>query len=201
MTLPLKFPSVLAELNLLCILSLLNFASGYRVPLHVATGRGAFDSIRALVFSLYITADSEGDYLSAQGMQQVDSGKIAELMGVADKIHQEKDHASIPGLKIGELGGPIWEVVDLVTKVLKETGDVLVKGGYPNLGAFVLEAFKEGERVKGQQTGSPNPECDIILERVCPSHLPSSHSSHICIKLVRAIPAFQDMTMVDGERM
>jgi len=179
MTLPLKFPSVLTELNLICVLSLLNFASGYRVPLHAAIGRGAFDSIRALVFSMYITADSEGEYLSAHGMQQVEAGKIAELMGVADKIHKEKDHASIPGLKIGELGGPVWEVVELVTRVLKETGDVLVKGGYPNLGAFVLEGFKEGEKAK---LSGPNSECDVILER-----------------LVRAIPAFQDMTIVDGE--
>lgn len=163
MALPLKFPSVLAELNILCILSLLNFASGYRVPLHVAAGRGAFDSIRALVFSMYITADSEGDYLSAQGMQSVQAGKIAELMGVADKIHQERDHESIPGLRVGQLGGPVWEVVELVTRVMKETGDVLVRGGYPNLGALVLEAFKEGEKVRSDD---PNTECDVILERV-----------------------------------
>ncbi|TCD64729.1 hypothetical protein EIP91_003685 [Steccherinum ochraceum] len=183
MALPLKFPSVLAELNLLCILSLLNFASGYRVPLHIANGRGAFDNIRALVFSMYITADTEGDYLSAHGMQHADAGKIADFMGVADKIHQEKDHASIPGLRVGELGGPVWEVVQLVTNVLKETGDVLVKGGYPNLGAFVLEAFKEGEKVRTQGSDELiSPECDVILER-----------------LVRAIPAFQDMVVVDGQ--
>ncbi|KAH8079438.1 hypothetical protein BXZ70DRAFT_1012631 [Cristinia sonorae] len=182
MSLPLKFPSTLAELNLLCVMSLLNFASGYRVPLHVATGRGAFDSIRAFVFTMYITADAEGDYLSARGMQRVEAGKIAELMGVADKIHQEKDHESIPGLKVGQLGGPMWELVELITKVLHETGDVLVRGGYLNLGVFVLEALKEGEKAKAKESSNPNASADVILER-----------------LVRAIPAYQDMAVIDGE--
>ncbi|KAK7685337.1 hypothetical protein QCA50_011701 [Cerrena zonata] len=167
MSLPLSFSSVLAELNVLCTLSLLNFASGYRVPLHEATGRGAFDSIRALVFSMYISSDTDGDLLSATGMQNIEEGKVAELMNVANKVHQEKPHKDLPGIMVGELGGPIWEVVQLITKVLRETGDVLVKGGYPNLGAFVLEALKEGE--KARQRAAPtdvDPECDVILERV-----------------------------------
>ncbi|KAI0071736.1 hypothetical protein K474DRAFT_1668676 [Panus rudis PR-1116 ss-1] len=185
MALPLNFPSVLAELNLLSILSLLNFASGYRVPLHTATGRGAFDTIRAFVFSMYISAEVEGDHLSAEGMKSLDEGKVARLMGVEGQIHTERPHESIPGVQVGELGGPLWEVVQLVTKVMKETGEVLVKGGYPNLGAFVLEALKDGEKARTAQGDTPGtgyPECEVILE-----------------KLVRAIPAFQDMAMVDGE--
>ncbi|CAL1708253.1 unnamed protein product [Somion occarium] len=181
MALPLKFPSVITELNLLCTISLLNFASGYRVPLHEATGRGAFDSIRAVVFSMYISADIEGDLLSAQGMQSIKAGKVAELMSVADKIYQERPHETIPAVMVGELAGPIWEVVQLVTNVLNETGSVLVKGGYPNLGAFVLEALKEGDKVK-ERDSDVDPECDVILER-----------------LVKAIPAFQDMALVEGE--
>ncbi|KIP08262.1 hypothetical protein PHLGIDRAFT_104507 [Phlebiopsis gigantea 11061_1 CR5-6] len=185
MVMPLNFPSVLAELNVLSLLSLLNFASGYRVPLHQATGRGAFDNIRAFVFSLYISSSvgDEGDLLSARGMQTIEEGKVADLMGVAGKIHIDKPHASLPGVTLGELGGPVWEVVEMVTRVLKETGDFLVKSGYQDLGAFVLEALKEGEKVRRRsddQQGSP--ECDVILER-----------------LVRAIPAFQDMAIVDGQ--
>lgn len=172
MALPLSFPSTLAELNVLSILSLLNFASGYRVPLHEATGRGAFDTIRALVFSIYISSDTEGDLLSATGMQNIEAGKIAELMNVTNKIHQEKPHKDLPAVMVGELGGPIWEVVQFITKVLRETGDVLVKGGYPNLGAFVLEALKEGEKTRLQAAPTDvDPECDVILERVCYSFI------------------------------
>jgi len=184
MTFPLKFPSVLSELNVLCVLSILNFGSGYRVPLHQATGRGAFDNIRALIFSMYISSGSEGDMLSAHGMMNTEEGKIAELMGVADKIHQEKPHKDIPGLTVGKLGGPAWELVQLVTEALKQTGEVLVKGGYPNLGAFVLEALKEGEKARHDEKKHEfvDPECDVILER-----------------LIRALPAFQDMAMVGGQ--
>lgn len=168
MVMPLNFPNVLAELNVLSILSLLNFASGYRVPLHQATGRGAFDTIRAFVFSLYISSSvgGEGDMLSARGMQGIDEGKVAELMNVADKVHQEKAHNEIPGVTVGELGGPIYEVVQLITKTLKSTGDVLVSGGYQDLGTFVLEALKEGDKARQKaEPGQVDPECDVVLER------------------------------------
>lgn len=168
MVMPLNFPSVLAEINLLSLLSLLNFASGYRVPLHEATGRGAFDNIRAFVFSLYISSSvgGEGDLLSASGMQSITEGKVAELMNVADKVHVDKP-SSVPGVTLSELGGPVWEVVQLVTRVLKETGDMLVRGGYQDLGAFVLEALKEGDKVRRKnEPGKVDPECDVIIERV-----------------------------------
>ncbi|EED81344.1 predicted protein [Postia placenta Mad-698-R] len=185
--LPLVFPSTLAELNLLATLSILNFGSGYRVPLHAATGRGAFDSIRALVFALYISATGagEGDYLSAQGMRSVGAHIIADLMGLADKIHVERAHESIPGLTVGELGGPLWELVQLVTRTLNDTGAALVQGGYPDLGSFLLEALREGERAQahgGTAEGGADIMCDVALER-----------------LVRFLPAFRDMAIVGGE--
>ncbi|KAI0768706.1 hypothetical protein BD413DRAFT_92175 [Trametes elegans] len=182
MTLPLNFPSVAAELNVLSVLSLLNFASGYRVPLHSATGRGAFDNIRAFVFAAYISssigAATEGDYFSARGMEGITEATVADLMRVTDSVHVERPHETIQGLTVGELGGPVWEVVQLVTKTLKETGAVLVKGGYPDLGSFVLEALKEGEKAK--KAGGD--EAEVALER-----------------LVRGIPAFQDMALVYGQ--
>lgn len=206
MLLPLKFSSVSSELNVLSLLSLLNFASGYRVPLHEATGRGAFDSIRAFVFTLYLSSATggEGDLLSAKGMQSIEASKVAELMGLADKIHVDTPHATIPGLLVGELGGPVWEVVQMVTKVMKETGDVLVKGGYPDLGSFVLEALKEGEKAKKDRAHEDNDVgCDVILERVglCgPLDTQALVDPDLPLQLVRAIPAFRDMALVDGQR-
>ncbi|OSD01288.1 hypothetical protein PYCCODRAFT_1478569 [Trametes coccinea BRFM310] len=179
MTMPLNFPSVASELNVLSVLSILNFASGYRVPLHKATGRGAFDNIRAFIFGAWITSSTgAGDDFSAEGMASMTEATVADLMRVTDLIHVERAHESIPGVTVGELGGPIWEVVQLITKTLKETGEALKRGGYPDLGSFVLEALKEGEKAK--KAGKD--EADVALER-----------------LVRGIPAFQDMALVYGQ--
>lgn len=162
---PLKFPSPLSELNLLSILALLNIASGYRVPLHRETGRGAWDSIRTFVFGLYLSSatDGEGDLLSARGMQTLGEAKIAELLGVS--LHTERQHESIRGVVVGQIGGPGWELVQLLKTLLDETGKVLVDGGYPNLGSFVAEALQEGARAQGEN-GDPAVASDVVLERV-----------------------------------
>lgn len=163
LALPLNFSSPLDELNLLAILSILNFASGYRVQLHQEVGRGAWDTIRAFVFSLYLSSSIDGDdLLSAHGIAAIEASKVAELMGV--NVHVERNHDTIPGLTIGQLGGPMYELVNLVTGVLNETGDILVDRGYPNLGAFVLEALKEGAKAEPASDGSQ--ELEAVLERV-----------------------------------
>jgi hypothetical protein len=158
---PLKFPSVLSELNFLSVLSLLNFASGYRTQLHAKTRRGAWDNIRLLMISLFLTSSTgdEGDLLSAYGMQQIQEPMVADLMGVS--VHVEKSHESIPGVIVGELGGPMHELVKLITMTMNETGSVLVKSGYPDLGSFVLEALQEGE-----SESTINTALDSVLERV-----------------------------------
>ncbi|KAG6813683.1 hypothetical protein H0H92_008531 [Tricholoma furcatifolium] len=179
LALPLKFSSPLDELNVLSILSILNFASGYRSQLHAETGRGAWDTIRAFTFSLYLSSSIDGgDLLSAKGIAAIDAAQVAGLMGV--NVHVERPHGTIPGLTIGELGGPMNELVNLVTGVLNETGKVLIDTGYPSLGAFVAEALKEGSKVKANADESH--ELETVLER-----------------LVRALPGFQDMADVHGE--
>jgi len=101
----------------------------------------------------------------------LDHQKIADLMGVLSHIHVEVPHKALPGVTVGELGGPIFELVRIITKILNETGQALLNGGYPDLGAFLLEALKKAK-------GDP----DIVLQQ-----------------LVRGIPAFQDMAVVDGQ--
>lgn len=159
LNLPLKFDSHLEELNLISVLSILNFASGYRASLHQQLGRGAWDSIRAFIFSLFITSSSGDDLLSARGMQSISMAQVAELMGV--NLHVERPHETLPGVTVGELGGPLYELVMLITRVLNETGAILVNNGYINLGSFVLEALKEG-------AGTQNTESSLetVLARV-----------------------------------
>ncbi|KAH7915229.1 hypothetical protein BJ138DRAFT_1077926 [Hygrophoropsis aurantiaca] len=171
---PLKFPTLLSELNFLSILSLLNFASGYRVPLHEQTGRGAWDNIRAFTFSLFISsATGSGSLLSAAGMQTISEQQVAEIMGVS--VHIERPHETIPGVTVGELSGPMFELVRRISATLKETGEVLQQAGYPDLGSFVAECLKE-------RSSGTSASLDATLE-----------------KLVRAIPAFRDMALIDGQ--
>ena len=163
LALPLNFSSHLDELNFLSVLSLLNFGSGYRVPLHEQTGRGAWDSIRALLFSMYITSTSgQGDLLSAKGLQAMDISKIAEFMGVS--LHVERPHDKIPGITVGELGGPLYELVKHIASVLNETGQILQSGGYPNLGSFVVEALQQSRRL--QTDSNSDKALDFVLEKV-----------------------------------
>ncbi|KAJ7188477.1 hypothetical protein C8R46DRAFT_1054817 [Mycena filopes] len=179
LAMPLNFPSFGAELNLLSILSLLNFGSGYRAPLHAETGRGAWDCMRAFVFSLYITSSADEDgLLSARGIQNISQVKVAELMRV--NVHIEKPHETLQHVTIGELGGPMYDLVNLVTGVLNQTGGILVNLGYPDLGMFVLEALKDGR--KASLDGNNKADVELVLER-----------------LVRAFPAFQDMAVVNGQ--
>ncbi|KAJ7755703.1 hypothetical protein DFH07DRAFT_821508 [Mycena maculata] len=181
LAMPLNFPSAAAELNLLSILSLLNFGSGYRAPLHAETGHGAWDCMRSFVFSLYITSSvDEDDLLSARGIQNISEGKVAELMRV--NVHTERPHENLQHVTIGELRGPMYDLVKLVTRVLNETGGILVNSGYPDLGMFVLEALKDGRKARSDE--DDHADVEVILER-----------------LVRAFPAFQDMAVVDGQRI
>lgn len=165
LALPLNFSSSLDELNVLSVLSLLNFASGYRVPLHAQTGRGAWDSVRALVFSLYITsATGEGDLLSAKGLKSHNASKISELMGV--NLHVERAHDTIPGVVVGELGGPLYNLVNQIVSVLNETGDILLNNGYANLGSFVAEALKESAKAPDGEAA-----LEMVLEKVAHSQI------------------------------
>jgi hypothetical protein len=116
------------------------------------------------MFSLFLTSSmgGEGDLLSAQAMQDMQEQKVAELMRVS--LHVERPHESIPGVTVGEIGGPMHELVKLITRTLNETGSLLSQAGYPDLGSFVLEALQEGEKAKTE--AKVGPDVDVVLERV-----------------------------------
>jgi len=160
---PLKFASILDELNVLSLLALLNFGSSFDAPLRAQTGHGASNAIRALIFSMYLSSTpSSGDLLSAEGMKTLSATQVAEFMGV--NVHVEKAHATIPGIVVGELGGPVHRFVHLVTSTINETGTILLNSGYPNLGFLVVEALKEGERA--QSAERPNAISEVVIEKV-----------------------------------
>ncbi|KAF9467261.1 hypothetical protein BDZ94DRAFT_1248929 [Collybia nuda] len=111
-------------------------------------------------------------------MQTIAFTKVAELLSV--NVHIERPHESILGLTVGELGGPMYELVQLITTTLNKTGEILVDMGYPNFGTFVAESLKAATNARSISDSTA--ELDVVLER-----------------LVRAIPAFQDMAEVNGQ--
>lgn len=160
---PLKFPSVLSELNFFSVLCLLNFASGYRVPLHEQTGRGAWDNIRALAFGMYLSsATGQSDLLSAKGMITVTPQHIAELMSV--QIYVTRPHETLPGVTVGELGGRVYDLVKLISATLNETGEILERSGMPDLGSFVLRSLTT------KRSGVDAVTADDVLKDVGPPH-------------------------------
>jgi len=122
-------------------LGLLNFLSGYRSALHRLTGRGAWSTILSLVLSAYLSADpndSSSSILSTSGMISSSVASLASLTQI--KTHSEKDHETLgPAVKVGTKDPDAFEVLELLEKVLKETGGVLTELGYESLG----EWFKE----------------------------------------------------------
>jgi hypothetical protein len=117
-----------------------------------------------MILSLFITssAEGDGDLLSAKAMRAITAQKVAELMQLP--THIERPHESIPGIVVGELGGPLYELINLVTTILNETGEVLSSQGYPDLGSFVLEALREGENIGKKQGGGV--DINVVLEKV-----------------------------------
>jgi hypothetical protein len=104
----------------------------------------------------------EDDLLSAKGMKRITDEKIAELLRV--NIFEEVPHETIPAVTVGRVGGPMFELVQLIRQVLNETGEVLVNSGYVDLGSFVLESLKQAEKVSSAE--KPNDAVNVVLERV-----------------------------------
>ncbi len=94
-------------------------------------------------------------------MRALTASKIAELMHI--NLHVERPHEKISGVTIGELGGPLYELVKMITETLNETGEILEKSGYKNLGSFVLEALQQAGKA---QESSTDEAVEVVLERV-----------------------------------
>ncbi|KAK4050717.1 hypothetical protein OIO90_004939 [Microbotryomycetes sp. JL221] len=145
--LPLRFDSTLDELNIVATLALLNFLSGYRIALKRLTDRGAWDNILALVLASHLSADDSNATnvpLSTRGMQQTNVSKLAQLMNI--RTHVEKDHPTLgSAVKVGEKDEEAFEVLELLEKALRETGEALQKEGKRSFGEWVRDALVETE--------------------------------------------------------
>jgi hypothetical protein len=144
--LPLKFDNLIQEVNLIALAELLNFGSGYRVELKRLTKRGAYDTIRALVMSFHI---SQMD-LSAKGLESMTIDGIANMAQLS--MIEEVDHPNLEGVQIGQRT-KLARMVGEIVQILNNTGEVLRRGGYQNLGTFAIDCAKKSD-VDGRVSGS-----------------------------------------------
>lgn len=115
-----------------------------------------------LLFGMYITLGEGDSLLSARGLRALGAETVEGIWGVSS--YREKKHESLPGVTVGERGGDMHDVVQLVVRVCNETGGILVDAGYGSLGEFVVQVLGEAEKVieeRGDAAGA-----DYIVEKV-----------------------------------
>lgn len=94
-------------------------------------------------------------------MRTISAAKIADLMRI--NLYVERPHELISGVTVGELGGPLHKLVQMITSVMNETGEILDNSGYKNLGSFVAEALQQAG--KSRDT-SGDAGVEVVLEKV-----------------------------------
>lgn len=162
---PLKFTSIEDEVNFLAVLSLLNTLSGYREPFHAATGQGAYQNVVKLLFGLYITQPTDGageSLLSARGLAGLKGETLEQIWGVSS--YTEQPHESLPGVTVGQRGGDMNDVVQLIVGCCNETGKILLDAGYASLGQYVMQVIGEAEKMIDSE--GDDAAADYIVEKV-----------------------------------
>lgn len=132
---PLRFESLIQELNYVAMLAYLQIGSGYRVLLKESTGRGAAETIMFGMLSAFIG----GQKVDAEALKNLSKREIAGLFGI--EYETEVAHPSMPGVYILEKTA-LAGLVDLLHFLLKDLGESLEKLGHKTLASFILEVTK-----------------------------------------------------------
>lgn len=135
MKMPLKFSSLAEELNFVALIDLLNFGSGYRVPLHELAGRGAFDTIRFGVMSLHIG----GTPMDVDTFVSMTPYRAAEIFQFP--IDREVHPPNMPFVTMTE-ANELRPLAEGIANVLNTTGEFLKTHGYKDLATFILDVTR-----------------------------------------------------------
>ncbi|KAI8644853.1 hypothetical protein BD408DRAFT_383102 [Parasitella parasitica] len=133
---PLKFETIEDELNFITVIDLLNFGSGYRVPLHEMTGRGAFDTIRFGAMSFHIG----GKPMDAESFKNCTIFDIAETFQIP--IDREVKHEKLDFVTVSE-PTVLKSFAAGLTDVLNSTGEYLKAHNYKDLAQFIMQHVRQ----------------------------------------------------------
>jgi len=138
---PLRFSDAEDELNFIAVVDLLNFASGFRKPLHALCGRGAYETICYGCLSLKLS----GVEMDAQFMRSVMLTDIAQHFNLPLRMEQPLNlgqNGSSTGSAVTTLvDTPLRPLANMIAKVLNETGKILQEKECKNLAEFVLRTL------------------------------------------------------------
>lgn len=144
--LPLAYPSLHAELNVICHLCFLNSLSGYREAFHQNTGQGAHNNIVQIVLGCYLS-DPAGDSnapLSANTLVTLSPMVLLDILRL--DTHVEKKHPVIPATIVGERRrDELYEALETLCIAANDTGRRLNEMKCPDLGSFVERGLKEAD--------------------------------------------------------
>ncbi|UZJ54608.1 hypothetical protein CBS101457_003928 [Exobasidium rhododendri] len=170
--LPLAYPSLHAELNVICHLCFLNSLSGYREAFHQNTGQGAHKNIVQIVLSCYLS-DPAGDSnapLSANTLVALNPMALLDILRL--ETHVESKHPLIPATILGKRRrDDLYEALEVLCIAANDTGKRLNEMNCPDLGSFVERSLKEA-----------NTEGKTEEEK----------AALFATKLITALPAFND---------
>jgi hypothetical protein len=142
----------------------------------------------------YISSE-EPSPLSAKGMRDLTRQQLAGLMNLP--LVRERPHETLgPAVIVGEEDPVAIEIVELLLGVLTETGKILVEKGYESLGAFVLDALRDGAKLE------PGHQADSIVEAAslfsgALLHVRPTVLKPVVPQVVRTFPAFRDGALID----
>ena len=164
---PLRF-TLDSSINFHCVLSLLQFGSGYRAALHAATGRGASDTVTYGVVGMHISAAAiDAAYLSRLSVHD-----IAELFRLP--IHEEYE---IQRGITSERRTPLWPFADDLRRVCNECGAALRSLQCDSFADFVLRRYPAA--AASAVAGAAKPESAASLLRRLIETFPSLRDQYV----------------------
>lgn len=174
--LPLAYPSLHAELNVICHLCFLNSLSGYRQAFHQSTGQGAHKNIVQIVLSCYLS-DPAGDSsapLSANTLIVLNPMVLLDILG--QDTHVESKHPTLPATILGERRrDELYEALETLCVAANDTGKRLAAMKCPDLGTFVERSLKEAA-----SEGKDDEEQAAIFATKLTTALPAFNNSYRC---------------------
>lgn len=159
---PLRFQSVREHINFLAIVSLLNFGSGYRIPLKQHANRGAFETILRGCMGFHLTNTLNADFMVQVGLSDVSQTfdlPIDVDIPLQPAIYTTKPHILRP-------------LVENIRRVLNESAGILRARQCLDFAQFILNDSPGGPRAEEKK--QPLLAADVVT------------------RLVTTFPAFND---------
>ncbi|KAI9106269.1 hypothetical protein DFS34DRAFT_602884 [Phlyctochytrium arcticum] len=134
--LPLKFDTKEQELNVLTLIDILDFGSGWNSQLNTVLGRSVLDAVRFGVMSMHISSVK----ISATYLRDIRLSDVSTLFDIP--LTRDVPHETLP-LTISEPHS-LRPFAQQLTDVMNEIGKTLCDRGYPDFAHFLLEIAQAG---------------------------------------------------------